>query len=96
MPLNVHMNLRAKYVNVSTKATEKLIGLCGKKLVRANPTRWSSTFLVIEQLLFVKEGLGLVLEELGWDNLLTSVWRTLTSIKALLQPFAQIHIYGEW
>lgn len=26
-------------VNTSTKATEKLIGLCGKKLVRAVPTR---------------------------------------------------------
>ena len=71
-------------VNASTKATEKVIGLCGKKLVQANPTRWNSIFLVIERLLFVKEGLGLVLEDLGWDNLPTSVWRTLASIKALL------------
>ena len=76
-------------VNTSTKATEKLIGLCQKKLVRAVPTRWSSTFLVIERLLVVKESLSVVLEELGWDNLPTSVWRTLASIKALLQPFAQ-------
>ena len=76
-------------VNSFTKATEKLIGLCQKKLVRAVPTRWSSTFLVIERLLVVKESLSVVLEELGWDNLPTSVWRTLASIKVLLQPFAQ-------
>ena len=76
-------------VNSSTKATEKFIGLCGKKLVRFCPTRWSSTFLMVERLLLVKDGLGVVLEELGWDNLPTSVWRTLVSIKALLQPFAQ-------
>ena len=37
----------------------------------------------------MKESLSVVLEELGWDNLPTSVWRTLSSIKALLQPFAQ-------
>ena len=76
-------------VNSSTKATEKLIGVCGKKLIRSCPTRWSSTFLMIERLLLVKDGLGVVLEEMGWDNLPTSVWRTLVSIKALLQPFAQ-------
>ena len=60
-------------VNSSTKATEKLIGLCGKKLVRACPTRWSSTFLMIERLLLVKDGLYKVLEEMQWDNLPTSV-----------------------
>ena len=44
---------------------------------------------MVERLLLVKDGLGVVLEELGWDNLPTSVWRTLVSIKALLQPFTQ-------
>ena len=82
-------------VNSSTKATDKLIGLCQKKLVRAVPTRWSSTFLVIERLLAVKESLNVVLEDLGWDNLPTSVWKTLVSIKALLQPFAQF-TSAEW
>ena len=77
-------------VNTSTKVTEKLIGLCGKKLVLAVPTRWSSTFPVIEHLLLVKVSLGLVLKELGWDNLPMSAWGTLVSIKALLQLFAQL------
>ena len=32
-------------VNASTKATEKLVALCGKKLVKDCPTRWSLTYL---------------------------------------------------
>lgn len=76
-------------VNKSTKATEKLISLCGKKLIRDCPTRWSSTFLVIERLLLVKTSLSSVLEEFEWDNLATSEWKYLEAIRALLQPFAQ-------
>ena len=46
-----------KRVNMSTKATEKLISLCGKKLIKDCPTRWSSTFLVVQKLLQVKSAL---------------------------------------
>ena len=76
-------------INKSTKATEKLITLCGKKLIKDCPTRWSSTFLMIEHLLLVKSSLSAVLEELEWDNLATSKWKILEAIKMLLQPFAQ-------
>lgn len=43
-----------KRVNMSTKATEKLISPSRKKLLKDCPTRWSSTFLVIERLLQVR------------------------------------------
>ena len=75
--------------NMSTKATERLITICGKKLVRHCPTRWSSTYLMIDRLLSVKTGLCQVLQELEWDNLAMSEWRILESLRELLRPFAQ-------
>ena len=43
-----------KKVNKSTKATERLIALSGKKLVGDCPTRWSSTYLLVLQMLQVR------------------------------------------
>ena len=78
-----------KKVNKSTKATELLIQHCGKKLVKDCPTRWSSTFLLINRLLEVRSALSRVLCTLEWDDLPTSEWKTLENIQTLLQPFAQ-------
>ena len=78
-----------KKVNRSSKATEKLLTLCHKKLVGNCPTRWSSTYLLIVRLLEVKMPLIQVLEEIEWDNLAVSEWRMLESIQKLLHPFAQ-------
>ena len=77
-----------KKVNKSFKTTERLVYLCRKKLISDCPTRWSSTFLMIERLLDVKDALSTVLEELCWD-LHTSEWKLLASIHDLLKPFAQ-------
>ena len=76
-------------VNASTKATERLVALCGKKLLKDCPTRWSSTFLTVKRLLDVKDKLKIVLDKQGWDDLVASEWRTLTHITNLLQPFAK-------
>lgn len=78
-----------KKVKKSSKATEKLLSLCHKKLVGNCPTRWSSTYLMIERLLEVRVPLTKVLEELEWDNLATSEWKTLENMHLLLKPFAQ-------
>lgn len=78
-----------KRVNMSTKATEKLISLSRKKVMKDCPTRWSSTFLVIERLLQVRSSLSTVLNELEWDNLPTSNWKHFENIYTLLKPFAQ-------
>ena len=78
-----------KKVNKSTKATEKLIALSGKKLVSDCPTRWSSTYLLISQMLEVRVALTEVLEEMEWDNLATSEWKLLENMCDLLRPFAQ-------
>lgn len=53
-------NLVRKF-NTLAKATEKLIAKCGKKLVQDCPTRWSSTYLLIERLLAVRSLLTEVL-----------------------------------
>ena len=74
--------------NASAKATEKLIDKCGKKLVRDCPTRWSSTYLLIEWLLAVRSSLTEVLQELEWDDVLTSEWKSLEAVRNLLHPFA--------
>jgi len=76
-------------VNKSSKATKKLILFCHKKLVGNCPTRWSSTYLLIDRLLEVRTPLTQVLEELQWENLMTSEWRTLENLHPLLKPFAQ-------
>ena len=76
-----------KHVNMSTRATERLVSLCSRKLIKDCPTRWSSTYLVIERLLQVKSALATVLQQLEWDNLPTSNWKQLENIYKLLKPF---------
>jgi len=44
---------------------------------------------MIEHLLDVKEPLKAVLEDMQWDGLATSEWRSLENILNLLKPFAQ-------
>ena len=76
-------------VNKSSRATEMLVARCGKKLVGSCPTRWSSTYLMIERVHSVKVSLTRVLDELEWDNLAVSEWKVLENILKLLKPFAQ-------
>ena len=76
-------------INSSTKATETLVALSGKKLIKDCPTRWSSTFLMLNRLLDLKEHLKAVLEQQGWDDLAASEWRKIKGVVDLLQPFAK-------
>lgn len=71
-------------VNKSTKATERLIALSGKKLVGDCATRWSSTYLLVLRMLQVRTALTQVLEELEWDNLATSEWKSLENSQELV------------
>ena len=80
-------NLVAKF-NRSTKCTERLIHLSGKKLVADCPTRWSSTFLVVSRLLELRVHVSAVCAELTWDCLQNSDWKMLENYKQLLEPFA--------
>ena len=75
-----------KKFNKSSRATEKLIALWGKKLISDCS---SLTFLMLERLLAVRGSLSTILEDLGWDNIATSEWKTLGNIHDLLRPFAQ-------
>ena len=76
-------------VNKSTKATEKLIALCNRKLVSDCCTRWSSTYLLVERLLLVRSAISSILDTLEWDNLPASEWKVLENVYNLLKPFAQ-------
>ena len=84
-----HAHQLIRRVNCSTKVTERLINACGEKVLKDCPTRWSSTFLMIERLLDVRDPLTKVLEEAEWDNLAASEWKSLWAIKSLLQPLAE-------
>ena len=90
MQLAVHIELRARSIYPSTKATENLIGLCRKK---------AYSFLSYQMELHISNGRAsascegwlrciiIVLEHLGWGNLPTSVH--VEDSKAVLQSFAQ-------
>ena len=71
------------------QATERLIELCGKKLLKDCRTRWSSTFLLLQRLTELRDPLEMVICELEWDNLAASEWRLLHIIQNLLKPFAE-------
>jgi hypothetical protein len=77
-----------KKVNKSTRATEKLIQLAKRKLRSDCPTRWDSTYLMLERLVEVKIHLNSVLDELEWDTLSSAQWKQIECILELLQPFA--------
>ena len=62
------MNIVVRNHNASTKATERLVALCGKKLIKDYTTRWSCTFLMLKRLIEVKDKLKVVLEEQGWEG----------------------------
>ena len=76
-------------VNKSVKATEMLKSSSGVKLIGDCPTRWSSTFLMLKQLLHVRSHLEDVLRRLNWDNLATKHWKTIENVVELLKPFAE-------
>lgn len=68
---------------------EKLLKECQLTLVKDCPTRWSSTYLMIDRLLQVKDSVVKVAEEMTWDYLLPSEWQKLTAVTDLLLPFAE-------
>ena len=49
----------------------------------------SSTYLFFERLLAVRSSLTKVLQELEWDDLATSEWKSLEAVWNLQHPFAQ-------
>ena len=83
-----HAHALIKKVNSSVKATERLVSLSKKKLIRDCPTRWSSTYLRVNRMFEVRNSLTQILEDLEWDNRAASEWKLLPSIRDLLQPFA--------
>ena len=73
-----------KRFSKSGKATEKLITLSRKKLLSHCPTRWSSTHIVVSRLLELRIHVTGVCQELEWNCLLNSEWKT-----GKLQSFAR-------
>ncbi|RDD43330.1 hypothetical protein TrispH2_004461 [Trichoplax sp. H2] len=78
-----------KRVNRSSKAADQLFSPINKKLAENCPTRWISTYYLIQHLLEIKTPFNLVLENLGWNTLTPHCWKMLENIRALLQPFVQ-------
>ena len=87
-PLSTKVHSLVSKINRSSKATELLISLAQKKLVKDCPTRWSFTYLMLERLCELKVHVTTVLERQGWDNLAHSEWRLVENLCGLLKPFA--------
>jgi hypothetical protein len=75
-------------VRMSSVATEKLLQKCKKMLINDVPTRWNSTFLMIQRLLQVRADVTSVFTNLAWDGLQPSEWVRLEDLQSLLAPFA--------
>ena len=73
-----------KRFSKSGKATEKLITLSRMKLLSHCPTHWSSTHIVVSRLLELRIHVTGVCQELEWNCLLNSEWKT-----GKLQSFAR-------
>ena len=82
----MHAHALVKKFNSSTKATELLIALSG--ITKDCPIRWSSTVLMVNRMIEVKDHLKNVLNEQS-DDLAASECRMLQHIVNLLQPFAK-------
>jgi hypothetical protein len=78
-----------KLFRKSSVATERLLKECKLTLVKDCPTRWSSTYIMINRLLQVKDSVVKVADGMTWDYLLPSEWQKLTAVKELLSPFAE-------
>ena len=76
-------------VNKSVKATEMLKKLSKVKLRGDCPTRWSSTFLLLERLVEVKVHLEKVLKKMRLDGLQLHQWKVIENVVDLLRPFAE-------
>ena len=62
-------------VRVSSVATQQLTEKAGKTVCADCPTRWSSTFTMLQRLLEVKTLLNEVFQHMNWDSLLASEWQ---------------------
>lgn len=83
-----------KHSLVATKALSRaqdVLGLRRKKLIQDEPTRWDSTFQMIERLLEQKNAVSLCSSELNLSTTLTSCdWNTIGSIEPILKLFAEV------
>lgn len=75
-------------IKKSSVATQKLKAKATKVLLVDCPTRWSSTYLMVNRLLELQTSVTDVLDEMCWDHLLISEWKLLEQVSALLKPFA--------
>ena len=80
----------ASKINTSSIATPLLIKLAGKKLLSDVSTRWSSNYLVMNDMYHLRKPINDVCEELGWDSLSYTDWSLLKIIIDLLEPFASL------
>ena len=75
-------------IRMSSVATQKLLALSCKGVIADCPTRWSSSYLLINRLLELKESITSVFQAMCWDCLVQSEWAKLDEISCLLRPFA--------
>lgn len=72
------------------KIQEEVLHVTPKKLIQDVPTRWNSTFYMLERLLEQKKAVSLYSTEHGINNLRSEQWNTIETTLRLLQPFEEI------
>jgi hypothetical protein len=77
------------HFNKSVKATKMLIELAGKKMIGDCPTRWNSTYLLLERLMETRQHVETVLNQLNWEVLQPRHWKAVENTVQLLKPFAE-------
>jgi hypothetical protein len=80
----------ASKFNTSSIATPLLIKLSGEKLLSDVSTRWSSNYLVMNDMYNLRKPINDVSEELEWDSLSYTDLALLKNIVDLLEPFASL------
>lgn len=79
----------------SSKATERLIEISGKKLLLPAKTRWNYVYHMLKRLIELRQAVSDVCDEQGIDNI--SNWRVLSQLVDVLAPFAKMidYLQGE-
>jgi hypothetical protein len=76
-----------KAVRCSSVVTQQLIKRAGKSLISDCPTRWSSSYFMLNRLAELQAHLRIVCAENGLDCLSNSQWKKIENVVDLLLPF---------
>lgn len=76
-------------IRCSSVATQQLVKRAGKTVIADCPTRWSSSYLMLNRLVELQAHIRIVCAEMGFDCLSNSEWTKVENVVKLLKPFTE-------